>query len=82
MKPVPIKPSINVAETLRQIADSIDSGESDGECCTMVLDSKDVFSFGVGRVDDSRAAVEAVFDMTLGIHRLMHPVVHALEEGE
>lgn len=79
MNVTPIKPSINVAETLRQIADSIDSGEHDGECCTMVLDSKDVFSFGVGRVDDSRAAVEAVFDMTLGIHKLVHPVMHVIE---
>jgi len=79
MNVTPIKPSINVAETLRRIADSIDSGEHDGECCTMVLDSQHVFSFGKDRVDDNRAASEAVYDMTIGIHKLVHPVMHVIE---
>ena len=82
MNVTPIKPSINVAETLRRIADDIDSGGFEGMSCTMVLDSQHVFSFGKDRVDDNRAASEAVYDMTIGIHKLVHPVMHALEEGE
>lgn len=79
MNVTPIKPSINVAETLRRIAEYIERGEFEGMSCTMVLDSQHVFSFGKDRVDDGRATSEAVFDMTIGIHKLVHPVMHVIE---
>ena len=63
-----IKPCANVALALRNIADSIDAGDINGESCTLILGA-DVFY--LGEFDDGKAAVGAIWDMTYGIHKLM-----------
>lgn len=63
-----IKSSMDVAATLRSIADNIDSGEYSSDSCTIILGS-DVFHAGC--VSDQQAASDAVFNMTFGIHKLM-----------
>ena len=65
---VSIKPSMNAAEALRNIADDIDSGLFDGESVT-VISIPDVFQ--LGPVSNSDAATEAVFNCTFAIHKLI-----------
>ena len=66
---VPLHPSTNVAASLRQLADDITAGAYDHTAdCTVVLGTH-VFYFG--EVEASRAAVNAVWDLTYAIHKLM-----------
>ena len=63
-----IKPSSNVAEALRTIADEIDEGVYPDDGCTLIIGT-DVFH--LGGVDDKRAVCDAIVDMNFGIHKLM-----------
>jgi len=74
---VSIKPCANVSEALRNIADSIDDGDLVAEDCTLVIGT-DVFHLGC--VDDGKAAVDATFNLTLGIHKLMAPIMNVIIE--
>ncbi|MAY41689.1 MULTISPECIES: hypothetical protein [unclassified Neptuniibacter] len=67
-KVVPIKPNTDAAQTLRNIADQIESGELPNEA-TVVCGTE---VFHAGQVDDARAATDAVFNLNLGIHKLMN----------
>ena len=68
-KVVMLRPMMDVPTGLRNIADAIEAGEYDYFTdCTVVLGTN---IFSLGEVDDSRAAVNAVWDMTYGIHKLM-----------
>tara|TARA_Y100000782_G_C10009885_1_gene192368 strand:- start:14 stop:466 length:453 start_codon:yes stop_codon:yes gene_type:complete len=72
---VPIKPSADAAQALRNIADRIESGELPNEAT--VVCGPEVFH--AGQVDDARAATDAVFNLTVGIHRLMRPVMEGVD---
>lgn len=72
---VPIKPNTDAAQTLRNIVDQIESGELPNEA-TVVCGTE---VFHTGQVDDARAASDAVFNLNLGIHKLMNS---ALGGGE
>lgn len=65
---ITLYPCGDIAESLRNIADGIEEGEFSDECCTLIIGG-DVFSLGF--VDNAKAAESAIFDMTLGIHKLM-----------
>lgn len=65
---VPIKQSIAIAETLRSIADAIDSGEYPATSATLVLDS---LVFHMGPVSEQAAIQDAIWNMTFGIHKIM-----------
>lgn len=65
---VQIKGCVDAAQTLRNIADQIDNGELPNEA-TIVCGSE---VFHAGQVDDARAATDAVFNLNLGIQKLMN----------
>lgn len=67
----PIKASINVPASLRLIADQIESGELNvpGDVGTLILNAE---VFHIGRhISDERAAMQAVWDCTFAIAKLM-----------
>ena len=68
-------PSGNIAQSLRNIADQIESGEIHCKNCTLIANLF-VYQLGEGR-DDREASATAIFNMTYGIHRLMAPCVDA-----
>lgn len=63
-----IKPSLDVAASLRAIADDIDKGEITGDSVTVIADLN-LYHFGC--VSDERAAADALFNCQYLIHRLM-----------
>lgn len=65
-------PKGSVADGLRVIANRIDDQEIEDDNCTLIIGS-DVYH--LGEYDDSRAAVDAVFNMTVGLHKIMQPVM-------
>ena len=67
---IKLYPSQDAAECLREIAEKIDSGELENQA-TLIIGA-DVWH--VGEVNEERAAEAAVFNMTLGIHKLMNPI--------
>ena len=75
-------PHHDVPRALRRIADNIEAGEWPGETCTLILDGHNIFSFGKGRIHDDQASSEAVFDLTIGLHRIAHTVCVHLDGGE
>lgn len=66
-----LKPCGNAAQTLRNIADMIDDGDIANKCT--VICGTDVFH--CGQIDDGRAAEQVIFNMTMGIQKLMKPVL-------
>jgi hypothetical protein len=73
-------PLSDVPRTLRSIADRIDAGDFPGQTCTLVLDGHNIFTFGHGRIHNDQAGREAVFDLTVGLHRIMHAVSVGIEK--
>ena len=69
---VNIKPNLNIPQGLRNIADAIDSGEIEATECTIVMGTE---IFHLGCFSDENAAVNTIFDLTLGIQLMMKPVV-------
>lgn len=67
-----LKPCTNAQLALRNIAKQMDSGEIEDEEVTIIVGTE---VFHVGCWDDSRAAEGAIFNMTMGIHKLMQPVI-------
>lgn len=64
-----LHPASSVSVGLRNIADAIDRGEYAYEKdCTLVMGTE---VFQLGEIDDSRAAVNAVWDLTYAVHKLM-----------
>lgn len=61
-------PSSNIADTLRDIADKIDSDELEFENITLIGGTE---VFQIGDVNDEDAAENAIFNMNVGIHKLM-----------
>ena len=70
---IQVKPNVNAAISLRNIADMMDSGEIPADECTVIAGTE-VFHCGV--FDDGRAAESAIFNMTMGIQKLMRPVIN------
>lgn len=68
---IQIKPCANAATALRNIADMMDDGEVSSDSVT-VITGVDVFQ--CGDFSDERAAENAVFNMTMGIHKLLRPI--------
>lgn len=69
---VQLKPCGNAPLALRNIADMMESGEITAEECTVIA-GLDIFH--CGELDDGRAAESAIFNMTMGIQKLMRPVI-------
>ena len=69
---IQLRPCGDASTALRNIADQMDSGEISATECTVIADT-DVFH--CGETDDGRAAEQAIFNMTMGIHKLMYAVV-------
>lgn len=69
---IQLKPCTNIALALRNIAEQIDNGELICEDMTIIAGTK---VFHLGTFDDGRAAESAIFNMTLGIQKLMKPVL-------
>ena len=65
---VVLRPNADIAAGLREIADTI---ERDGmqDCCATVIIEGDIYH--VGTLDDTEAAIRAVFDMNVGLSKLM-----------
>jgi len=74
-----IKPCANASVALRNIADMMESGIISATECTLIAGTK---VFHVGTFDDERAAESAIFNMTMGIQKLMKPVIDADEIHE
>ena len=72
-----LKPCSDAAASLRNIADLMDSGEISATECTLIAGT-DIFH--CGEVNDGRAAESAIFNMTMGIHKLMKPVISGFED--
>ena len=60
--------SASVPEALRNIADQYEAGEYGDDPATIVI-GREVFH--IGTRGDDKAAVNAVFDLQIGIHKLM-----------
>lgn len=71
-----LKPCANAAIALRNIADSMESGEYASDEVTVIAGT-DIFHCGC--FDDCRAVEGAVFNMTLGLQVLMKPVLDDME---
>jgi len=71
-----LKPLTNIPDSLRSIADEIESGLYDADSCTLIL-GVDIFHLGTFHDDD--AGVKSIWDMTYGIHKLM---ARAVDEHE
>ena len=71
MTVISLFPNQSISEGLRNIADDVDSGDLPDDGCTVIL-GKEVFHLGCA--SDEQAATDAVFNMTMGIHRLMKPI--------
>lgn len=78
MNVVPILESMNVAATLRTIADGIDAGDHPGDSATLILGTE-VFHFG-HNISDAAAAQAAVWDCQYAIHKLMTAALAAKGE--
>jgi len=61
----------SVSDGLKNIANYVDSGELPDDNCTLII-GKEVIHLGC--VSDEQAAADAIFNMTLGIHKLMKPI--------
>ena len=62
----------SVSDALRNIADQYDAGEYGDDPATLVI-GREVFH--IGTRGDDKAAVNAVFDLQIGIHKLMAAVL-------
>lgn len=71
MNVVQLKPCANAAMALRNIADSMESGEIATNEVTIIVGT-DVYH--CGGICDERAAENAVFNMTMGIHKMMRRI--------
>ncbi len=67
----PIKPCADIVQGLINIADSIEAGDIDNSNCTLIIGTN---VYHLGTVCDEQSAIEAVFNMTVGIHKLMSPI--------
>lgn len=74
---IQIKPCANAATALRNIADMMEDGEITSQECTVIA-GIDVFH--CGGLDDARAAESAIFNMTMGIQKLMKPIIDLEDE--
>lgn len=63
-----IKENMNVAKTLRGIADDIDVGELQVDNATLIMGTE---VYHMGTVSDQTAVMEAVWNMNFGITKLM-----------
>jgi len=61
----------SVSDGLKNIANYVDSGELPDESCTLIIGTEVIH---LGCVSDEQAATDAIFNMTLGIHKLMKPI--------
>ena len=68
MKVVDLKPSMNLSETLRRIADEIDSGEIKPDDITVIA-IPHIYQIGV--MNDEQAAMCTIFNCNYAIHKLM-----------
>jgi len=71
LKVVPLRPLQDIPNGLRNIADKIEAAIQDGskvQCLTLICGEE---IFHLGTIDDAQAAANAIFDMTLGIHKMM-----------
>lgn len=71
---VQLFPTADAPTVLRSIASGIENGEYPETDCTVILGSR---IFHAGTVDDGEAAMEAVWNMTYGIHKLMFTALAA-----
>lgn len=71
----PLIPRNHAPTALRNIADGMEDGDIPAVEVTVIVGS-DVYHLGA--TSDDRAAESAVFNMTMGIHKLMHPVITEL----
>ena len=67
-KVIQLFPSGDIPETLRNIADGVESGEFECTGCTVILGT-DIFQIGAPTLE--KAAEQSIWDMTFGIHKLM-----------
>ncbi len=67
-----IRPNQDIPTALRNIADSVEEGNLNGDDCTLII-GMDVFH--IGAADDAESAANAVFNMNFGIQKLMAPIV-------
>ena len=63
-----MKPCTNVVEGLRGIANSIESGDLEADTIVLATHSG---VFQLGTHDDQKAAENAIYLLTLAIHKLM-----------
>ena len=71
MTVISLFPNQSISEGLRNIADDVDSGDLPDDGCTVILGNE---VFHLGCASDEQAATDAIFNMTMGIHRLMKPI--------
>lgn len=69
---IQLKPCANAPQALRNIAAMMESGEIEDAECTIIAGT-DIFH--CGEYDDADAATHAIFNMTMGIQKLMRPVI-------
>jgi len=58
-------------KALRNIADMIADGELPNNSATVIIGSE---VFHAGNIPDDQAVLEAVFNMNVGIHKLIRPI--------
>lgn len=64
----PLRPSQDIPTGLRNIADEIEKGDFKPEHMTLIAGNR---VYHLGTVSDQKAAVNAVWDMNIGLSRMM-----------
>ncbi len=74
---IPIKPSMDISKTLRDIADDIESGVINPNTLTVIAVP---YIYQLGVFSDEDAVSEAVFSCNYAIHKIMNQAFQA-DEG-
>ena len=72
-----IKPSVNVSEALRNIADDYDNGDYGNHGVTIIIGPN---LFHLGAINDDEACTNSIIDMQYGINNLMLSYAEGMED--
>lgn len=66
---IQLKPCMNIPDTLRAIADEIESGKKSADCVTVIA-IPDIYQ--IGTFNENDAVSETIFACNYAIHKLMN----------
>ena len=67
---IKLRPSTDIPDSLRAIADQIESGEVVADNMTLCLAGNSVEVWHIGNTSDEDVGMQAVFNMTMGLSKV------------